>query len=149
GLVVVHAVVADDEVRGAGVVRAGLNARDRAPVRHPRDVRGHVRPRLALVLGDVNQPVVAAGPQHPLLLGRFGQRENGAVHLDAGVVAGDRPAAPLLLLLVVAGQVAGDHLPRVPGIAGAEEDVATVVDRLRVVLRDQDRRRPLETVLHL
>src|SRR5581483_5491310 len=98
---------------------------------------------------DVNQPVVAADPQEALLLRRLRDGEDGAEHLDAGVVAGDRPAAPLLLLLVVAGQILGDDFPGVPGVAGAEEDVGPVVDRLRVVLQDQDRGGPLEAVLHL
>ena len=33
------------------------------------------------------------------------------------------PPRPLLLLLVVAGQVADDLLPGLPAVAGAEEDV--------------------------
>src|SRR5205823_1073047 len=62
------------------------------------------------------------------------------------VVAGDRAAGPLLLALVVAGQVLADRGPVLAAVGRAEEDVGGVVDGLGVVRRNQDRGRPLEAV---
>ena len=47
----------------------------------------------------------------PFSLRRLGEREDRAVELDAGVVAGDRAAGPVLLRLVVARQVGADRRP--------------------------------------
>src|SRR5207237_3565843 len=77
---------------------------------------------------------------------RFGEGEYRAIDLRAGVVAGDRAARPLLLVLVVARQVAADRRPGLAAVLGFEEDVAGVVDHLGVVRRDQDRGGPLEAV---
>ena len=95
------------------------------------------------------RPSSTAGPEDALLLRRLGEGEDRAVHLDAGVVAGDRAAGPLLLVLVVAGQVAADRLPRLAAVAGAEQHVGGVVEHLRVVRREHHRGGPLEAVLHL
>ncbi len=82
----------------------------------------------------------------PCCFGRLGQGEDGAVVLDAGVVAGDGTARPLLLRLVVAGEVGADHGPGLAAVVRAEHHVPAVVDRLRVVRRDDDGSRPLEAV---
>ena len=70
----------------------------------------------------------------PFCCGRLGDGEDRAVVLDAGVVAGDRPARPLLLrscrCAVRSGLIA---VQRLPAVAGAEQHVGAVVDDLRVV----------------
>src|SRR5262249_60645882 len=91
-----------------------------------------VVPRLAGVARDVHEAVVAAGPEQTLGDVRLGQREDGAVDLDAGVVAGDRTAGPLLLGLVVARQVRACRLPRLAAVGRLEQDVGRVVQHRRV-----------------
>src|SRR5262249_20357053 len=108
-----------------------------------------VLPALPVSCRHVHEAVVAARPDEPLLLRRLGDREDGAEGFDAGVVAGDRAAGPLLLRLVVAGEVGTDHVPVLAGVARAEDHLRAVVDDLRVEWRAADRRGPLEAVLHL
>src|SRR5207249_1082610 len=94
-----------------------------------------VGPGLAVILRDVHDAVVAARPQDTLLFRRLGEREHGAKDFHAGVVARDRAAGPLLLVLVVAGQVAADLLPALAGVARPEDELRRVIDHLRVVRR--------------
>ncbi len=102
--------------------------------------------RGAVVPRDVHQAVVAPGPDDARLERRFGNREDRAVELDPGVVAGDRPARPFLFALVVARQVGADGLPGLTAVRGSEEHVGGVVDRLGIVRRDHDGGGPLEAV---
>jgi len=44
------------------------------------NVFGDVQPLSAAIAAQVDQAVIAAGPQQPLFGGRFGEREDGAVH---------------------------------------------------------------------
>ena len=121
-----------------------------APLRQARHVLRHVGPASARVPAHVHQPVVAAGPEQRLVLRRFGEGEDRPVDLDAGVVAGDGTAGPLLLRLVVAGEIGAGGGPALPAVGAAEEHVARVIDQLRAcAARRQDRRRPLEAVLQV
>ncbi len=83
----------------------------------PGIVLGDVLPLAAAVPRDVHEAVVAARPDQTLLQRRLGDHEDRAVGLDAGVVAGDRTAGPLLLGLVVAGQVRADRRPGLAAVA--------------------------------
>ncbi len=64
----------------------------------------------------------------------------------ARVVEVDRPAARLLLFLVVGRQVRTDRFPGRSGVGRLEQDVAAVVDDLGIRGRHQDRRIPVEPV---
>lgn len=139
---VVEAVGVDHHIGGPRRPARGLDALDRGPL--GRSGRGHFLPGRAVVASDVHQSVV--GPRPDLALGerRERDREDGVVDLDPGVVAGDRAAGPLLLLLVVPGQVGADRRPGPAAIARAEKDVGAVIELLRIVRRNGDRRGPLE-----
>src|SRR5713101_879863 len=101
----------DNDVSRAGVEARRFDARDRPPFGKAGDVLGDVGPSLAAVRRDVDQAVVAAGPEHALADRRLGECEDRAVILGGGVVASDGTAGPFLLALVVAGQVGADGLP--------------------------------------
>src|SRR5262249_28132392 len=121
----------------------------RPPLRQAGHGGGDVAPGLAAVLADVDQAVVAPRPEEVLLHRRLGDDEHRVIGLDARVVAGDGAAGPLLLGLVVAGQVRADRRPRLPAVGGAEDDVGAVIDHFRIVRRGGDGRRPLEAVAHV
>src|SRR5262245_13339549 len=122
-----------DHVGGARIAGRGFDAADRAPLGQAGDVLGDVVPGLAAVLRDVDQAVVAAGPQYARLLWRFRDGEDGAVDLDAGVVACDRSARPFLLRLIVARQIGADRGPGLAFVLGSEENISPVIDRSRIV----------------
>ncbi len=145
---VVEAVGVHHQVGGGGVEAGGLEHRHRAPLGQAGNGGGDLAPALAAVLGDVHPPVVAAGPDQVLAQRRLGEGEHRAVGLDAGVVAGDRAARPLLFRLVVARQVRADGGPGLAAVGGAEDDVGGVVDHLGIVRRDGDGGGPLEAVAH-
>src|SRR5262249_36436763 len=146
GPVVVEAVGIDDEGGGAGVEPRRRDASDGSPFRQIGYVLGDVGPSFAGVLRDVDQPVVAAGPQDAGLLRRFGQGKDRAIEFGSRVVAGDRSAGELLLARVVARQVGADFLPGAAGIFGFEHDIAAVVEGFGIVGRNQNRRGPLKSI---
>ncbi len=94
----------------------------------------------------MHQAVVRSRPEEVRLEGRFGQGEDGAVDLGAGVVLGDRTAGGLEGGRVVAGEIGGDRFPGGALVGGAEDDVRGGVEGVRVVGRKQRRRRPVEPV---
>ena len=98
----------------------------------------------ASVARDVHQSVVAAGPDHARLDGRFGARENGAVILDARVVLGDRSAGRPHLRLVVAREVGTDDRPALTAVGGLEQVLRSGVHGVRIVRGEEDREVPLE-----
>ncbi len=149
GAQVVEAVGVDDDVGGAGVEMGRFDADDRAPLRQAVHAAGDVGPGLAAVAGDVHQAVVRARPDETFLDRRLGHREDRAVDLHAGVVAGDRAAGPGLFRLVVARQVRADRRPGLAAVGTAEEHVGGVIDHLGVVGRDGDRGGPLEAVFQV
>ena len=61
----------------------------------------------------------------------------------------DRATGVVLLLLVVRRQIGRDDLPALPLVGGAVHHLGRVVDDVRVVRRDADRRVPLEAVLEI
>src|SRR5580658_10025399 len=108
---VAHAMGFGGDVGRAGVRRRALDAADRAPVGHVRDIRRDVRPTLAVVARHVHQAIIAPSPQYSLLLRRLSNRKNRAINLHARVVARDRPAAPALTRAIVARQIGTDLVP--------------------------------------
>ena len=72
------------DVRGGLVARRGLDRVDLNPVGNA--LRRHVLPRLAAVLRDVDEAVVAPDPEDAGVERRLGDREDRVVHLDAGHV---------------------------------------------------------------
>src|SRR5690606_30730146 len=111
--------------------------------------RGDVLPGRAAVTGNVDQAIVAAGPEDALLVGRLAEGEDRAVALRAGVVTGDRAAGDFQLLRVVPGQVRADDLPAGAVVRRAVDVLRSGIDDVRVVRRPLDREGPLEALLLL
>src|SRR5579862_2264034 len=101
GAEIVQLVQGSGEVGGPWVERRGLDGIDLDPLRQV--FRRNVFPMLAGILGHVHQAVVGTNPDHALLNGRFVDRKDGVVILDAAIVLGDWPASWALLGFVVAG----------------------------------------------
>ena len=139
GSEVAELVERSGEVRRPGGVGRGLDRVHLGPLGEP--LRRHVLPRRAAVARHVDEPVVAPGPEEPLLQRRLREREDRAVDLDAGVVLRDRAARGALLRLVVPRQVGRDLLPALPLVPRLEEDLRGVPEDVRVVPRDEDRAR--------
>ncbi len=130
--VVVAVPVHGHEGRALGERRT-FDAADGALGRRPRQAGGRVAPLRAAVARDEEAAVVRADPQDAGLQRRLGQGGDGV----AAVVARPRLAAR---------HVGADRVPLVAAVDRLEDDIASIVDRLRVVRRDQDRRVPVEAV---
>ena len=59
------------------------------------------------------------------------------------------PPETFCLLFVVASQVGADRLPVHAAVGGLKQALPGVVERVGIVRRDHDRRRPLEAVLQV
>src|SRR5207247_327214 len=100
--------------------------------------------------GQVQQPVVASGPEETGRHRRFLEGEDGVVDLDAGAVAGDALAPRVILFrLVVAREIRADDVPGLAAVARAVDELRRRVDDVRVVRRHADGGVPLEAVLHV
>src|SRR3984893_10595235 len=106
-------------------------------------------PRLPVVVGHVDQPVISARPQQPLLQRRLGERKHGVVVLDAGDVERDRSARGPLLALVVAGEIGADAPPAASLIGTLQHELRRRVQNFRIVPRDEHRFGPLYAVLEI
>ena len=137
----------DRDVGRPRIVRRRFDQADAAPLRQV--LRRDVAPGLPFILRDVDQPVVGPGPDQPLGQRRRRDRKHRVVVLGAGVVDGDGPARRLLLRLVIARQVGADRFPFHSAVGGFEDALAAVVDRVRIVRRNHDRRRPLKAVFQI
>ena len=144
---VVRLVALDGNVGGACVCGRGFDHADGAPLGH--SFGRHIVPALAAILGDVNQTIVAAGPDQVFLGGTLHYRKDGVVHLDTGVVFGNGASGRLLLGFVVAREVGGNHAPAHTLIGGLEKNFPSVIKSVRIVSREHDRFGPLETVLQI
>src|SRR5579864_2022043 len=147
-IAVVDLVQVDGDVGGAGLVARRLDGAHRPPGRQAVEVRGHVGPGLAAVLGELQLAVVGPGPDEARLQPRLGDREDDAGVLDADVVGGEA-AGDLLARLVVQGEVGADHLPGGAGVGGLVDVLAADVDAVVVVRGDGQRERPEEAVLQV
>src|SRR4030095_4943134 len=74
--------------------------------------RRDVRPRLSVVAGDEERPIIRARPDHTGLELRFADRVERAVDLLTGHIARDRLSASALAACRVRGEVWADSLPR-------------------------------------
>src|SRR5262249_29470896 len=128
----------------AGGVPGNVDPVHRAPL--GKLPRRHVRPGPASVPRDVDEAVVAPGPQHALLERRFLEGRDRVVDLGPGVVSGDRTAGRPLLRPVVPGQGRADHLPALPRGGGAGDELRRVVGDARIVGGDPYRSEDRETV---
>ena len=112
----------------------GLDLRDVEAV----DVGGgDVGPRLAVVGGDVNEPVVGPGPQEAGGQRRFGEGHHGPVRLGLRS-HGEDP------LQVAVGEVVADALPPIAPVRELEDAVAAEVEGGRLVWGDEEGRVPVE-----
>src|SRR5713101_3135504 len=106
---VIELVPVDGGEGSCRIMRRRLDDADHAPFRHV--FRRDVLPRLSVVGGDVDQPVIGARPQQSLPQRRLREREYGVVVLDTRDVERDRSSRGPLLALVVAREIAADALP--------------------------------------
>src|SRR6185437_14590244 len=109
GMEVVELVAIGGEIGGGGIVWGRLDDADQRPFGQV--FRGDVLPGGATVAREVNQAVVGASPQQPLLDWRFGEGEDGGLVFGADVIASDWPAGGAECARVVAGEVGADFLP--------------------------------------
>ena len=144
---IVELVAGGGEVERAGRVRRGLDGADERPLGQIR--RRHVAPAPPPVAAQVHQAVVRPRPQHARLVGRLGERVQGAVMLRPARVQGDRPARGAELVGRRAGEVGADRLPALPFVGAAEHPVAARVEHVRIVRREEDREGPSEAVPEL
>ena len=80
---------------------------------------------------------------------RLGEGEDRAVDLDRRVVVLQWPAGQILFFGVVAREVRADHFPGSALVAAPVDGLRGVVEQARIVLRDEDRGVPLETMLEV
>ena len=131
GTIVIMLVSGGGHVRGRRIVRRRL---DHVYHRERLDAGGsYLRPAASAVPGDMDEAVIAPGPQDAGLVMGLGERVDGAVDLRRPAVRGDRPARYLLLRDVVARQVRADRLPARPLVGRSEDDVACGVEHPRIV----------------
>src|SRR5579875_210264 len=95
----------------------------------------------------MDQAVIAAGPEHAGLFGRFAERKDSVVDLSSGIVLGKRTARRTLFRFIVTGQIGANDLPAMSAVSRAEQMVAADVEHIWVVWRKFDREGPLEAVL--
>ena len=143
GLVVVEGGVDD-----VGVMLRRLEPRDVRHVGHAGDVID-LPPVPAAVFGDLNQAVVGADVDQPLLQRRLGQRDDVAVPrrrcpFGHGIDTPHPPHDRQLVAVDVAGEIGADRFPGVAAIVAAEEILRGEVDAVAVVRADDERRVPVQ-----
>ncbi len=144
---IIIAMGIDDNISRCRVERRRFDAGNRGPFGQAGN--RHFGPGFSTIRRDVHQAVIAAGPEQVFLLGRLGQGEDSAVNLNARIVASDRAARPFFLCLVVPRQVAADRLPRLPAVGRFKQDIGRMIDRLRVMGRNDNWSGPLEAVFQI
>ena len=131
---------------GRGIAeRRRIDLADAAEIRHV--LRGHVRPRLSGVAGDVHQTVVAARPDGAHRLLARADREDHAVYLRAVHVAGDGAARRTLGLRIVAREITAQRGPRAASVRGAPQPLRRHIQRMRIDRGEDDGIRPLPPLL--
>ena len=86
-------------------------------------VRSNVGPRLAIITREIDQSIVATGPDRALFVFRFDHVVDRAVDLTTCTFIRDRCTTVSLLVIFVTRQVRTDLLPRHAAILGAHEMV--------------------------
>src|SRR5205809_7520565 len=131
------------DIGGVAVLRRWFDQIDRAPLGH---FRCDVRPMLAVVGGNLNEPIICACPEGSLFYWRFSQRKHRVVIFDRSNVVRQRAATWLLLRFIVAREITTDLCPALSVIRGFENALARCVDHIRVMRRKYERRDPLKTM---
>ena len=98
------------------------------------------------VARHVHEAIVGTGPDDVAVDGRRREGEDGRVGLDAGLVERDRSARRSERRRIVARQVGADALPALAFVGGLPDVLRRRVQRLRIGRRDDDRKRPLESL---
>ena len=101
-----------------------------------RQATGQVRPAVASILGQLHQPVIGTYHQEVRTERTLGYGSDRTVRH----IAFDFHRIPT-------GQVIGDQRPVISAIQGAEQTIASKPQDLRIVLREQNGRIPIEAVL--
>ena len=153
GLVDVRVAIVDEmrvyrHVRRRGVVLAGLDVGNGAPLGEPRQVGGNVAPALAAITREVHEAVHGARPDQILLHRRLGDGKQHR-HVLHEQVVDHEPTTALLLGAVVGAQVGGDERPALPTVGGLVHVLRAHVHRVVVVRAHVNGERPLEAVLQI
>src|SRR5215471_15821974 len=127
-----------------------------APVRRWLDVlyapagwqilRGDVRPRLAIVPGNVKRTVVGAGPNHSFFERRLSNRIESAVELFTGYVASYWFAADSLAAFGFCRQIRRNLFPADAFVARAVHVLRSVIKYIRIMRRCCHRRDALHSI---
>ena len=124
--------------------RRGGRRLDRVDAHEIGSVRGgDVVPVEASVPGDVDEPVVGAGPDHIGVVVRGRDREDGGVRLNPRLVLGDRAARRTDRHGVGPGEVGAELLPALPFSSGLPDLLRPRVEHLGVVVGEHDGEGPL------
>src|SRR5689334_24257477 len=115
----------DGDVRGAGVVARGLDVGDGRELDGA--VRRDVRPRLAVVAGELDESVHGPRPDDTLRNRRLRDGKDNDRALDIEVVRHE-PATRPLLGGVVGGEIGTDHFPTLSAVPRAMDVLAAGVD---------------------
>ena len=147
---VVAAMSVEGGVQRAFAVRRELHAAHERGVGHAGE-GGGFRPRLAVVLRDLNQAVVSADRQQAGATWRLGHGRDiaefrGALVQPQHITRGDRAAHGQAVAIDVAREVGADRGPRVAAIGALEQIVRRHVQRTAGVPRRHDRRAPVPAV---
>ena len=141
---VVKPVAMRRHVRAPRHVRREINPIHGGLRQHPR--RGDVFPSGTAVARELHTTIIGAGPERLRVLGIFGQRKDGVVHLHAGDIHVDRPPGGALCDRIVCGEVRTDRFPADAAIARAVHRLRGVVHRVGIVTGHQNGSDPLKTV---
>ena len=144
---VVGLIAGRGEIGRGCVKRRRLDDTDQRPFGY---IRGsHIIPGFAAILRNMHQAIIRACPEKSALQRRFAEGKDCAIVLCADIILGDWAAGGSHLALVVACEVGTDHLPTAPFIGGTEDVVASRIQHIWIVRREQDRERPLEAIFRV
>ena len=138
----------DRDVRRARCMPRGLHRIHVAPRRQIGNIRSDIGPGFATVARHLHLSVITAGPDHSLLLGRFGDRHQCAAVFRPDVVAG-QPARRTQLAAVVQRQKGTDYVPGLASVLRHVQILAADVNDVVVVRGHGYRERPVEPVLQI
>ena len=151
---VVAAVTVKCHVGGPFRIARGCHAAHVGALGHARHALRDIFPGLAGVAGHLQVAVVGAHPEHRGRQRRFADCRDARILLHA-VVARERILVGRfahdgqLIALDTGGQVAAQLRPGVAAVCGLKKEVPAVVNRPRVVRRNDDGGVPLEAVTRL
>ena len=131
---VVHLVTVDRDVSSRGVMRRSVDQTHHAPRRQI--MRRDVVPGCAVVARQLDQAVVGADPNRPR---GHRRRRNRVNHALRAFLFFARPQS----------EIGTDNFPRIAAVRSLHQKLRRLIERVRRLKRERDRRGPWITMLHL